>query len=56
MSGFKVSYISIPFDNFIDMKRILSVNYYTLGILLNLDCPRSDSVFEEVGRHTFFFL
>ncbi|XP_046625652.1 ionotropic receptor 75a-like isoform X1 [Neodiprion virginianus] len=49
VSKLKLTYIPIPSDA-LDMRRLLTVNYYTLGIILNLDCRYSDSVLSEFSR------
>ncbi|XP_046748190.1 ionotropic receptor 75a-like isoform X2 [Diprion similis] len=49
VSKLKLSYIPIP-SNALDMRRLLTVNYYALGIVLNLDCPYSDSVLAEFSK------
>ena len=42
----KVSYINI-LDNY-DMKTTLKVDYYKLGIILDLDCKKSEDIFNQV--------
>lgn len=43
----KLSYIPIS-SGVLDMRRALTVNYYALGIVIDLDCPRSEVILEEV--------
>ncbi|THK33133.1 ionotropic receptor 75a [Diachasma alloeum] len=43
-----LTYVSIQDD--LDMERILKVNYYRLGIFLNLDCPGSEKIFDQFHR------
>ena len=42
----RMSYNAIQ-DN-LDMERILKVNYYKVGVVLDLDCARSSIIFEQV--------
>lgn len=42
----KFSYINI--SNHLELQKILKVDYYKLGILLDLDCPGSENVFNQV--------
>ncbi|XP_034935547.1 ionotropic receptor 75a-like [Chelonus insularis] len=44
----EVSYINIQ-EN-LDIKKILYVNYYKLGIVLNLDCSQSQSIFDQFSK------
>ena len=48
-----VSFITIA-EN-LDMRKILKVNYYRIGVVLALDCPRSDIVFEQFSQHRLPF-
>ncbi|XP_020706263.1 ionotropic receptor 75a-like isoform X2 [Athalia rosae] len=46
----KVSYIPLPTNGILDMQKMLTVNYYKLGILLTIDCPESNLVLKEFTR------
>ena len=35
-------------DKELDISNILKVNYYKLGVLLDLDCPNSDIILKQV--------
>ena len=35
-------------DEELDMNNILKVNYYKLGVLLDLDCPNGDIILKQV--------
>ena len=35
-------------DEKLDMNNILKVNYYKLGVLLDLDCPNGDIILKQV--------
>lgn len=41
-----MSYNTIQ-DN-LNMKNILRVNYYKIGVVLDLDCPQSHIIFDQV--------
>lgn len=45
-SNIKVSYFDDN-ENY-DMKSLLKVNYYKLGIFLDLDCPQKEDIFNQV--------
>ena len=32
----------------LDLKRILKVDYYKIGIILDLDCPNGDKIYDQV--------
>lgn len=46
-SGIKTGFIS-TLDVNLNMRRALAVNYYKLGVALDLDCPESKGVLEQV--------
>lgn len=47
ISNIKVSYTQIKDD--LDVKKFLQVNYYKLGIVLDLDCIGSGLIFKQVS-------
>ncbi|XP_043277874.1 ionotropic receptor 75a-like [Venturia canescens] len=49
----KVTFSKITND--LDMKMILRVNYYRIGVVLDYDCPHSEIVFEEFSKHQLPF-
>lgn len=53
-SGRKTAIVTIS-NEILDMQRILAVNYYKLGVVLDLDCPESTRVLEQV-RITIMFI
>ncbi|KAK2576493.1 hypothetical protein KPH14_005819 [Odynerus spinipes] len=45
LTGLTTSYV--PIKENLQMRAILRVNYYKLGIVLDLDCPRSEIILEQ---------
>ncbi|XP_046753140.1 uncharacterized protein LOC124416256 [Diprion similis] len=53
-SGIKTGFVYVPNRN-LNMRQILTVNYYKLGVVLDLDCPGSHLVLDQFTEQNIPF-